>query len=310
MPVPVTRTKIIVPRRRDDLLSRQRLLDQLYELLDYKLIILTAPAGYGKTSLLVDFANQSELPVCWFALDNLDQDPQRFIAHIIASIAQSFPAFGIQSAAALDSTSQTSLDINQMVAIIVNDAYEHIREHFLVVLDDYHLVNESKKVDQFINRLVHEVDENCHIILASRALLTLPDMPLWVARSWVGGLSFEDLEFNVEEIQTLILQKYHVTMPDGTANELVAETEGWITGLLLSAETMSYGKMSKRQVKSVSGVDLYDYLAQQVLDQQPPEIRDFLLQTSFLEEFDDEFCREVIGPGKDWPSAHQFRIAE
>jgi ATP/maltotriose-dependent transcriptional regulator MalT/DNA-binding SARP family transcriptional activator len=300
MPIPVTRTKIIVPRRRDDLLTRQRLLDKLYELLDYKLIIITAPAGYGKTSLLVDFANQSELPVCWFALDNLDQDPQRFIAHTIASIEQSFPEFGKQSAAALDSTSQTNLDVNQMVTIIVNDAYEHIREHFLLVLDDYHLVNESKKVDQFINRLVHEVNENCHIILASRALLTLPDLPLWVARSWVGGLSFEELEFNVEEIQTLILQKYNVTMPDSTATQLVAETEGWITGLLLSAETMSYGKMSKRQVKSVSGVDLYDYLAQQVLDRQPPEIRDFLLQTSFLEEFDDELCREVIGLDKDW----------
>lgn len=306
MAIPVTRTKIIVPRRRADLLSRQRLLDQLYGLLEYKLIILTAPAGYGKTSLLVDFANQSELPVCWFALDSLDQDPQRFIAHFIASIERCFPSFGKQSAAALESTSQTNLDVNQMVTIIVNDAYEHIREHFVLVLDDYHLVNENKKVDQFINRLVQEIDENCHIILASRTLLTLPDMPLWVARSWVGGLSFEELEFNVEEIQALILQKYRVTMPDATASELVRDTEGWITGLLLSAETMSMGKMSKRRVKSVSGVDLYDYLAQQVLDQQPPEIRDFLLQTSFLEEFDDEFCRDVFGPDKDWQALINF----
>jgi ATP/maltotriose-dependent transcriptional regulator MalT/DNA-binding SARP family transcriptional activator len=300
MPIPVTRTKVIVPRRRADLLSRQRLLDQLYELLDYKLIILTAPAGYGKTSLLVDFAHQAELPVCWYALDNLDQDPQRFIAHIIASIAHTFPAFGKHSAAALDSTSQTNLDVNQMVSIIVNDVYEHIREHFILVLDDYHLVNESKKIDQFINRFVQEADENCHIILASRTLLTLPDLPLWVARSWVGGLSFEELEFNVEEIQSLFLQKYRITMPETTASELVVESEGWITGLLLSAEAMSIGKLNKRHLKNVSGVGLYDYLAQQVLDQQPPETRDFLLQTSFLEEFDEEFCREVLGPKKDW----------
>jgi LuxR family maltose regulon positive regulatory protein len=300
MSIPVTQTKVMVPRRREDLLTRQRLLDQLYELLDYKLIVTTAPAGYGKTSLLVDFANQSELPVSWFALDNLDQEPQRFITHLIACIAHTFPSFGQQSIAALDSTNQTNLDINQMVSIIVNDVYEHIREHFLLVLDDYHLVNESKKVDQFINRLIQEIDENCHIILSSRTLLTLPDMPLWVARSWVGGISFEELEFSVEEIQTLILQKYHVTMPDMIAGELVAQTEGWITGLLLSAETMSIGKMSKRRIKSISGVDLYDYLAHEVLNQQPPEIRDFLLQTSFLEEFNDELCREVIGPDKDY----------
>jgi ATP/maltotriose-dependent transcriptional regulator MalT/DNA-binding SARP family transcriptional activator len=300
MPIPVTRTKVIIPRRRADLLSRQRLLDKLYELLDYKLIILTAPAGYGKTSLLVDFAHQSDLPVCWFALDSLDQDPLRFIAHFIAAITQRFPAFGKQSAAALDSTSQTSLDMTQMVSIIVNDAYEHIREHFLLVLDDYHMVNESKKVDQFLNRLVQEIDENCHILMASRSLLSLPDLPLWVARSWVGGLSFEELEFNVEEIQSLILQKYHVTMPDAKASELVKDTEGWITGLLLSAETMAIGKRGKPRSKHVSGVDLYDYLAQQVLDQQPREVRDFLLQTSFLEEFDDVFCRDVFGPSKDW----------
>jgi LuxR family maltose regulon positive regulatory protein len=163
MSIPVTQTKVMVPRRREDLLTRQRLLDQLYELLDYKLIVITAPAGYGKTSLLVDFANQSELPVSWFALDNLDQEPQRFITHLIACIAHTFPSFGQQSIAALDSTNQTNLDINQMVSIIVNDVYEHIREHFLLVLDDYHLVNESKKVDQFINRLIQEIDENCRV---------------------------------------------------------------------------------------------------------------------------------------------------
>jgi LuxR family maltose regulon positive regulatory protein len=139
------------------------------------------------------------------------------------------------------------------------------------------------------------VDETCHLILSSRTLLTLPDLPLMVARSQVGGLGFEELAFTANEIQALILQNYHLTMPESVAVELAQETEGWITGLLLSAETMWHGMIDRVRIARVSGVGLYEYLAQQVLDQQPAHIRDFLLRTSLLEEFDTELCEAVFG---------------
>jgi LuxR family maltose regulon positive regulatory protein len=303
----VTRTKILLPRRRPDLLSRQRLLDLLYDLLDYKLIIIAAPAGYGKTSLLVDLAHQTELPVCWYALDSLDRDPQRFITHFIASIAHRFPAFGQRSAAALQATSQGSLNLDQMATIIVNEAYEHIREHFVLVLDDYHFVDDSEEIDYFVNQFIQQVDENCHLVTASRTLITLPELPLMVARSQVGGLSFDELAFRADEIQSLVLQNHHVTMPKSMAEELAHETEGWITGLLLSTQMMWQGTADRLRVARVSGVGLYDYLAQQVLDQQPTPVRDFLLRTSLLEEFDAELCEAVLGPaqypnGETWQS--------
>ncbi|HEX7975071.1 MAG TPA: BTAD domain-containing putative transcriptional regulator [Anaerolineales bacterium] len=302
MPVAVTRTKIILPRRRAELLTRPRLIEQLEGLLDFKLIILAAPAGYGKTSLLIDFAHQTELPVCWYGLDSLDRDPQRFIAHLIASLAQRFPAFGKQALAAFNSTNPAGLDPDALATAIVNDAFENIREHFLLILDDYHLVSDNQEIDSFISRFVQDVDENCHLILSSRALLTLPDMPLLVARSQVDGLSFEELAFRPAEIKSLVLQNYHVSMPDQAAEELAVETEGWITGLLLSAQTMWQGMADRLRVARVSGVGLYDYLAQQVLDQQPPTLRTFLLQTSLLEEFDLELCESVFGSNPEWPS--------
>ena len=92
--IPVVRTKTIIPRRRSEILSRPRLLSILNNVLDLKLLILAAPAGYGKTSLLVDFSHHTQVPVCWLALDPLDCDPKRFINHFILSIRSKFPAFG------------------------------------------------------------------------------------------------------------------------------------------------------------------------------------------------------------------------
>lgn len=300
MSIQVTRTKVIVPRRRSDLLSRKRLLDLLYDLLEHKLVIFAAPAGYGKTSLLVDFARQADLRVCWYALDSLDRDLLRFVAHFIAAIGQGFPSFGRQSESTLNAMAQSKLDVDRLVPAIINDVYENIREYFVLVLDDYHLVNDNKEINNFISRFIQDVGENCHLILASRSLLTIPDMPLMVARSQVGGLSFEELAFQPEEIQSLILQNYHVTMPDTVAEELVRETEGWITGLLLSAQSMWQGMADRLRLARVSGVGLYDYLAQQVLEQQSPEVQDFLVRTAFLEEFDADLCAAVFGPGVDW----------
>ena len=304
MPIQITRTKLIPPRRRADLLSRQRLLDILFDLMDYKLAIIAAPAGYGKTSLLIDFIQHNELTACWLSLDTLDQDPQRFLAHFIASIAQQFPDFGKQSLAALDAN-PARLDLDYLVTTIVNEAFEHIREHYLLILDDYHLINEQKEISYFISHFVQEVDENCHLILASRTLLTLPEMPLMVARSMVGGLSFEELAFQTEEIRTLIYQNYQQVISIPAAEELVHSTEGWITGLLLSTQTNHPGLTDRMRLHRVSQVGLYDYLAQQVLDQQPPETRRFLIRTSLLEEFNIALCEAIFGTNEDWSS--QFR---
>lgn len=293
--IPVTRTKIIVPRRRAEILSRSRLIELMDELLDNRLIIVAAPAGYGKTSLLVDYAFSTQWPFCWYSLDSLDADPQRFIAHFISAINVRFPQFGKGCMAALEGMSQDRLDLDLLVSLIINDAYENITEHFVLVLDDFHLVTSSDEIIYFVNRFIQEVDENCHLILVSRTLLNLPDLTLMVARSQVGGLSFEELTFQPEEIQRLLSQNYNLSIGDEEAAELARESEGWVTGLLLSTQAMGKTSANRLRVARVSGVGLYEYLAQQVLAQQTKEVQTFLLRSALLDEFDERLCEQVIG---------------
>ena len=294
--IPVIRTKIIIPQRRREIISRSRLLNILHDILELKLLILAAPAGYGKTSLLVDFSKHTQLPICWLALDPLDNDLKRFTTHLIASIHHRFADFGEDAYSVLATMSQDSIDIDPIVSAIVNDAFDHISEHFVVVLDDYHLVRDSKEVEAFINRLILEIGENVHFIIASRTLLTLPDLSLLVARSQVGGLSFEELAFMPEEIKQLLETNYHQDATDAKVKELLEQTEGWITGLLLSTQLSQRGVDERERVARVSGIGIYEYLAQQVFDRQSLELREFLMRTSLLEEFDAEMCEKMLGP--------------
>ena len=277
------------------MISRQRLLEIMDDLLDYQLTLVTAPAGYGKTSLLVDLADQIDVPFCWLSLDPLDQDLYRFLVHFVAAVRNQFPGFGRNSLALIRSLGQQEYDINRLVRTIVNDAYEHIQEHFVFVLDDYHLIDKNQQINRFISQFGQEVDENCHLVIASRTLLDLPDLPLMVGRSQVKGLSFEELAFRPDEIQTLMEENYQREISDHEALKMAEETEGWITGLLLTAETSSGVPEKRSRLTRASGIDLYDYLAEQVLDQQPRSVRDFMLKTSLLEEFNAALCRDILG---------------
>jgi len=257
-------------------------------------MIVAAPAGYGKTSLLIDFAYQTQIPVCWFSIDSLDSDPKRFIAHFISAIASVFPAFGDASISALKNLDQDSMNLEPVISAIINDVYDHITEHFVFVLDDYHLVRESKLIDEFINHITMQMSENCHLVIASRTLLTLPDLTVLVARSQVGGLSYEELAFLPEEIKQLFAVNYHQTLTEKASSDLVDQTEGWITGLLLTAQLSPTDTSNRLRLARVSGIGIYEYLAQQVLRQQPDSLVLFLKRTSLMEEFDAEMCSKVF----------------
>jgi len=293
---PVIITQILTPKKRPDLLHRPRLVDFIHEHIDRKLLLISASAGYGKTSLLVDYAYDTDLPVCWLSIVESARDPRVFLDYLIAAISHHFPKFGQNSRSLLQS-SETLSDPNLFIGTLVNEIYETIPDYFVVVIDDYHLIDNSRAIDLILDTLIQHLPENCHFIISSRTVPTLTPhgLALLTARQEIAGLGVKDLRFTPEEIQALLLQNYGQRLPDEAAKELAEKSEGWITGILLTTHTMWKGLFEG--IIRIQGSDsrVYDYLANEVFSQQPPALQNFLLSTSILEEMSPLLCDELLG---------------
>jgi LuxR family maltose regulon positive regulatory protein len=305
--MPVVMTKIRVPRRQPGLLSRRRLVDFIHAHLDRKLILISAPAGYGKTSLLTDFAHETDLPVCWYTLDAFDRDLHTFLEHLIAAINLRFTTFGERSLALLRSMTDPSQDLYAFVATLVREIYDIIPEYFALVLDDYHAVEDQEKITEFIDLFMTYADESCHVIVASRTLPALPNLSLLLARRQASGLSIDELRFVPQEICALAQQNYHLSITVEQAERLAEYTDGWITGLLLTVAPGWEQAPDQVPIPGRINVGLYDYLSRQVLSQQPVPLRDFLLVSSVLDELNPELCTAVLGVDRPLDFIDQLR---
>jgi hypothetical protein len=162
-------TKVLLPRKQPGLLHRQRLVDFIHEHIDRKLVLVSASAGYGKTSLLVDFAHDTDLPVCWYSVDKADRDPRVFLEYLMASIRQQFPDFGPRTESALTTMAKTNGQLKTLISTLVNDIHD-VPDYFALIIDDYHFVDESQEVNPLVDDLLRYLPENCHLVISSRTL--------------------------------------------------------------------------------------------------------------------------------------------
>lgn len=281
--------KILVPQRPSYLVARSRLTERLGTISERKLLTLTAPAGYGKTSLLLDFVHSTTtLPICWYTLDRFDEDPWVFLSYLTATVEQRFTGATAATAALFASRGQSSW--STVVNALLRDIYA-VGQDFVLVIDDWHLVDHIVEISELMANVLLRCP-NCHLILASRIYPSLPDIMLLAARRQMVGLDEDVLRFTPPEVAAVLNTEYHAVCTLEQATALAEQSNGWITGILLSFQTTGgtgttpSGKIAERQV--------YRFLAEQVFDQQPQAVRDFMLDSSLLDELATERCDAIF----------------
>ncbi len=286
-------TKILLPGKRNGLLHRPRLVNFLHEHIDRKLLLVSASAGYGKTSLLIDLAHETTLPVCWYSIDSTDSDPKIFLEYIVASLRRQFPDFGSRTMAVLTDPSSMR-NVAAVVNTLVTEIYEDIPGYFILILDDYHTVEESEKINQIIDSFLRLSPENAHLVLSSRTLPTQLTLTRLTARQEIAGLGQNDLRFSPDEIRAFVKQNYSADLAEKDALELAANSEGWITGILLTTQTMWRGLFQHLARTQGPHDRVFSYLASEVFEQQPPELQHLLLDSSILDQLQPSLCNELL----------------
>ena len=290
-------TKLHVPGSRPGLVPRPRLTGRLDEGLERGLVLVSAPAGCGKTVLLADWAQRSQYPAGWVSLDAGDNDPARFWRHVVAALDRARPAIGERVAPLLGPPAPSSFE--PLVTALINELAASLGDDkMLLVLDDYHVIGSQPVHDSLRFLLEHRPAGIC-VVLASRS-----DPPLALARSRARGqlaeLRAAELRFTVGEAAALLQQVAAgpgAALPDAAVAALAARTEGWAAGLQLAALSLHGKRDIAGFVAAFTGSHRYvlDYLAEEVLERQSEQVRAFLLETSVLERLSGTLCDAVTG---------------
>lgn len=286
-------TKLYLPRVRSSHIARAALLARLEAGLERKVIVIAAAAGFGKTSLVAAWAAQHPDRFGWFALDDGDNDPVRFLSHLIAAVQTRHPQVGVELLAALQSPqpppSEHALPalINQLAAL---------PDRLIMVLDDYHVI-ENSRIHAALSFLLEHLPPNITLVLLSRSDPPLPLAKLR-ARDELLEVRAGELRFSLAETDQLLNHSLGLHLPSEAVQALETRTEGWIAGLHLAALALQ-SPLEDRQafIQNFTGSHRFvlDYLIEEVLSQQPAELRRFLLRTSILRRLNAALCSAVTG---------------
>jgi LuxR family maltose regulon positive regulatory protein len=288
---PLIHTKLRLPFIRAELVTRPRLQEQVAQGLRGPLTLITAPAGFGKTTLVASCVAGGGLPVAWLSLDRDDNQPGRFLRYLVAALQEVDPTIGSQ-AAQLGTAGQQSQP-ETVLTRLVNDVEATGRETALV-LDDYQFIN-SQAVHEQVAFLLEHCPKTLHMVIATRA-----DPPLPLARLRARGQAVElrtaDLSFSEPEAAQFLNDIMGLSLDAGSVAVLKERTEGWIAGLQMAALSVRDRKDVLSFVEGFSGTNRYilDYLLEEVLASQLPEVQRFLLGTSILERLTAPLCDVVL----------------
>ena len=291
MSTPLLATKLYLPPLRRKVVSRSRLFERLNKGLHSKLTLISAPAGFGKTTLLSAWLARCERPVAWLSLDERDNDPARFLTYLVAAVQTTAPTLGKGVLRALHSPQPPSTEA--LLTVLLNEITT-IDAPFVLVLDDFHVL-EAQAVDQALSYLIEHLPPQIHLVIATREDPSLPLARLR-ARGDLTELRAADLRFIPAEAAEFLTQVMGLSLSVEDIAALETRTEGWIAGLQLAALSLRGVPDATSFIQSFTGSHQFvlDYLVEEVLEHQPEHIQTFLLRTSILERLCGPLCEAVV----------------
>lgn len=286
--------KIVVPQRPRHLIPRPHLTNLLSAILERQLVVLSAPAGYGKTSLLIDFATSlpsNSPPVCWYLLDVADQNIWTFLSYLVNAITHRLPAALPQTCHLL--SGQVSSLLPSVIATLTREIYT-LTHDLIVVIDDWHLVEHIPEINDTVTELLLRCP-NCHLMLASRSYPSLQNIMLLTARRQVSSFNEQHLRFGAVELAAALTAEYGLPITADQAEQLTAQTDGWITGALLSFQVAQINVESGPPFAAGANRQVFRFLLEQVFQHQSAEIRRFLLESALFEDLVPATCDALFG---------------
>jgi LuxR family transcriptional regulator, maltose regulon positive regulatory protein len=284
-------SKVRLPVRRPAIVRRERLIEALSRARERRITLISAPAGYGKTTLLLDFAQAAREPVCWYSLDEGDRDRESFLRYLLASARERQADFGLELAAEL--TSLDSIDPDRAVELLV--LAMQARPPLTFVLDDFHFLDQAPAdLQQIIEGWLYRLPPDCHVILSGRTQPQLGILPLMSVRQEVDTIGAADFSFTCDEVVHLFRDVLGRDVSLDDAQHLADVSEGWAGALVLLADRV---QMSRTAItlEHLRGSDtLFQYVKLEQFDPLPSDLKEFLTGSAVPRWLNEEFLDELL----------------
>lgn len=305
----IIRSKVQPPPVRAATLERPRLLQWLGGHSAERLMLINAEAGYGKTTLLADFARRSTVRCIWYRLDATDRDWVTFISYVIAAIREVQPEFGEATAGLLAQLAVTTLPLDVVLDSLISELPTIGHAPTLFLLDDFHLVDDAPDVHAILGRFFERAPQSLGFVLASRVAPSIRVARL-AAHGQVARIDTDDLRFSSEETADLFAVAYQLPLEPDLVDEIDARAEGWAASLQLVYSSIRERRPSEARafINSLSGAEgaLYDYLAEEVLAGLSAPLQRVLVRASLLERVVPNYVMAILSAEPDPPTAQHL----
>lgn len=292
----LVKTRLMPPRKGKFVLPRPRLTARLRQAEDYRLTIVQGGTGYGKSTVLSVLAD-THIPAVWYHLTGEDSDPLTFISHLLVGLDEILGGFSPIPIAQLEEWEQNRLPAAGTILVdsLVNEVAEKLDGPLFVILDDAHLLNGSNETCRLLNRFLAHAPSQLHMICATRYPLKLPDLVMWRMYEELLEIEQQELAFTRDEIAELFAERYELTLEAAELESLYTQIEGWPIALpLIWQNLQKRAKDVQTSLSDLAGSDsLFHYLTREVVNQQRPEIQQFLKQTAVLRMLDAGVCDQL-----------------